>query len=462
MNLLKQKFIDFIRSENLIQSSDCLLMGISGGVDSIVLLHLLHDYTLERNIPLSLIHINHQLRGYDSDQDERFVLKRARYLGRRCYSISTTVHTQHVNSSLEEAARHIRYRIFDMILKQICFNKIVLAHQANDQIETVLMHLFQGAGVRGLRGILPRRDSVIRPLLFATKNEITDYANEFELEYCIDSTNENRRFLRNNIRHQILPYIQKETDLNLLKGLQRSAAIMRDVDDFLSYEIEKASEDCVSSSSSGEILLDIQQFLKYFSIIQAGILIKIIEKLRGVSHPVRHFELRTINSIIKKSRSGIHYDLTHSLRVVVSGSKLIFFHQSKKPAPYLLKMNEINELKGYRFKISLCNSAPEQIDETEYQNKNIEYLDKDKLVLPLTVRIRNEGDWFYPLGMQNARKLQDFFVDEKLENYKRNHWPIVVDKLDRIVWICGYRIDERFKITKKTKHVIKLILLPDT
>lgn len=462
MNPLYRRFIQFNQTENLIETGDFVLAGVSGGLDSVVLLHLLHQFSSEFSVKLAVVHVNHQLRGGESDKDELFVKELANEFQLPCYTTSVNIRELAENDSLENIARHYRYRMFDQVLKKVGANKLALAHHVDDQSETVLMHLFKGAGVRGLRGILPKRDYIVRPLLFASRQEIKDYAKALKINYRIDSSNSDTQFLRNNMRLNIIPVLQNQLDLNISKGIQRSAAIMRDVDEFISHEINRAYSDCVVEKSKQEILLDIQPFLGYFSVIQAGILIQIIELLRGKDSPARNSELKELQRILNNYRSGMQTRLIGSIEVFVTGTQLAFIKRSAISDPIDIYVNQENRLLDFDITLSIEKMGIEQIDSEDRKNKDVEYIDAEKVKLPFQIRKRVKGDAFYPLGMKQAKKIQDFFVDEKIENYKRDQWPILTDDSQNIIWVCGKRIDDRYKITRETKKIYKLKRTPKT
>ncbi len=427
-----------------------------------VLLDLFLKIQKQYQLQINVVHINHGLRGKRANQDEAFVRSHCNQAGILCYTIQGNVPQRVIDhqQSLEEGARSLRFEVFNELSQKLKINKIALGHHADDQAETVFLHMIQGAGIRGLRGILPQRDNVIHPLLFAHRDEITTYASEHQIPFIDDESNASRKMLRNRIRHDLLPAIEQSLNLNSIEGLNHSATYLAEAEQFIKHHIQIAYEACVSQESFGEIVLDIDRYKGYFSIVQSGILTQIIESIHQNHQSVRRFEIERAKSLIASGRSGAETMIGQKIKMIRTTDSLVFKIDRHNPSFKEIMLNTKVVLDDFFVSLENTTVAFEQIDENERKNKNVEYLDCDTLELPMAIRTFQPGDRFRPIGMKKFKKVHDFFIDEKIPNYKRKQIPLLVDHDDQIVWICGYRLDDRNKITKQTKRVIRLETSP--
>lgn len=387
-----------ISTYNMLSKGDRVLVALSGGPDSVCLLYVLRELGLK----LYIAHLNHGLRGKESDTDQRFCEDLGRRLGIPVYTKKVKIKKN------EETGRNARYKFLEETSRRIGATKIALGHNADDQAETVLMRLLRGAGTRGLSGIPPVRGIIIRPLINVWREEILDYLKKKDIAYRIDSTNLGTDYFRNRIRHELIPYLSKYNPniKNILRNTGRNMAM----------------------------LSDIRQEL----IIRAG-------KKLGVNLSSEH-----VDDILSMNKEIF---LPKGIVARKEYDKLVFFKKSPKksfrvelPVPGKARIPKYNILIS-----SMLCKKPKKITRKSFEVM----LDYDKISRPLIVRNRRPGDTFQPIGLRGKKKLKKIFIDEKIPERLRDTIPLVVSGKD-ICWIPGYRIGEKFKIDSNTVRVVRL------
>lgn len=455
---LTEAFLEYNQQQKLFSSGDKILIAVSGGIDSIVLLDIFLRIRQEWNLQTAVIHFNHRLRGEESDGDEKFVRNICDqnsitiYIGSKDVAAFSRAEKQ----SIEMGARECRYNFFARIAEKHRFNHLALGHNANDQAETILSHIIRGSGVRGLCGMLPKRGKYIRPLLFATRKDIINYARQRNLAFREDVSNADISYQRNRIRHILLPTLAKEFNPNIVKTLNRLGENMTGVDDLLRSQGKTAYINCLKSRTSSKIVLDIIKFLAYFEVLQKYILEFVLADLNKDVRFLDYGTFERIRTLINRHQNK-SVEIAPDLWIVTSKNELFIGDLEKAhkeiliehiPGRYQLWNNLIFEIKR--------EAKPlEQV--LKKSDSNVEWIDEDSIKLPLKIRTYHHGDRFQPLNMHGSKKLSDFFIDEKIAFYNRNTIPIL-ESNGRIVWICGHRLDERFKIKNKTANVLKLEL----
>jgi tRNA(Ile)-lysidine synthase len=439
---LLQKFNELIKKENLFQPKDKLLLAVSGGVDSVVLCELCK----QADYDFVIAHCNFQLRGEESERDEQFVRKLAKK-----YNVEVLVKTFETEKYAEEnklsiqvAARELRYQWFDEIINYqlSTVNWIVTAHHANDNIETLLMNLFKGTGINGLRGILPKQGRVVRPLLWAKKDELIAFAKVNHLNYVEDSSNASDKYTRNYFRNQLIPSIQKvfpQAEDNLLNSIDR----FRDVELLYRHSIETHKKKLLEKKGE-EIHIPVLKLLKSEPL--TAIVYEIIKDYGFTAHQTDD-AVKLLNSDSGKYiQSGSHRLLKNRNWLIISPNDTtvaenILIDRESRSILFQNGKLEIEKLQTTNFKLQTESS--------------IAFLDADEIRFPLLLRKWKQGDYFYPLGMKKKKKLSRFFIDQKLSLVEKEAaWVLEMNK--KIVWVVGKRIDDRFKITPKTKHILKI------
>ena len=449
---LLQRFKTFIKVESLVTNGDNLILAVSGGYDSVVLLDLFISIRPEYQLKFIIAHVNHCLRGINADRDEEFVRQTALKYDIQFFAEKVDVRQYAGKNklSIEQAARDLRLGYLNNLRKNINYDKIALGHNADDMAETVIMNLIKGSGLRGIRGIKPKNNYLIHPLLFATKKEISEYAEAKKLEHVEDMSNQDKTFLRNKIRHDILPVITQKFGLQCIHSICRTGKILAEIEEYIDHFTKTALKNVIISESDTEIVLDNNKFLNYFKAIKKSIIIHLIEKMYG------EYTFNIINSVlelIENGRSNNRVEIGKKGLVIKYTDKVFFTRKEKQITETRVVQDKWNSISECNLKIKI--SQVEKIDNIKHKNRFIEYIDFDTVRLPFTVRSWIKGDTFIPLGMSGSKKLHDFFIDEGVVNFKRKRIPILTDK-SRIIWIIGYRISEKVKITEETKNILKL------
>ena len=443
----------FVHHEQLIEQNDKLLIGLSGGIDSTVLLFLLKKITAEFNLTTLAVHINYNLRGDESKENERFVKN-------LCYKwgIPLIVHNVTINDkgNIENTARKIRYSIFRDLLRKYSFNKIAVGHNMNDQAETFLMHLFRGSGFTGLKGMLPKSRDVIRPLLSFKRDEIADFAQKNKIAFSFDSSNDDLGYDRNKIRHRILPIIQEQFNPTVINKIYDSSHIFQKTDMFLQTHSRDIFKDVVrhKEHEGYVVLLD---KLKQSEVLYFYVFRRIFGLLTGSESDFYSAHLSEIYELLRRP-GGKFIHLPHSVYVIKDARTLIF---TMSPPDYTAS-DYSREIKRYSRQILFGDHYITQseikvmpIHGFSFDEPDTCYVDFDKITFPLVVRYRRPGDSFIPLGMQNPKKLKQFFIDNKVPRLDRKNKIIIADQ-KRIIWVAGMRIHEDVKITSRTSHVLRI------
>lgn len=424
------------RIENLIEAGDRLVVGFSGGPDSVFLVEMLLKLKKKMDFNIVLVHINHLLRGEEAQRDEDFSVNYGRDRGLEVFhrKIDITSIGKEKGLTLEEAGREARYDFYQEVLKKTNSNKISLAHNKDDQIETFMFRLSRGAGLSGLEGIVSKRDNYIRPISEIYKRDILQYLDENGIGYCIDSTNLENEFTRNSIRLDLIPFMEKRYNPKFKDKIFSLIEEIREVNSYLDKEIE---------FFSNEDILDIDKINKFPKVLRGKILSKYLYKY-GIE--VNRKKISLIESILTKGGSQ-EIDLNNDYIL-------------RKEYTLLKVEKRKTEIKKYE-EIDLI--IPGKIQFEEYiieakegkrgeKNRDCFYVDLEKDSI-LKVRTRRDGDKLVPQGMKGEKKIKDILINEKVPQNKRDSIPLITYN-DEIVWIAGIRGNEKYSSNKE--HCIKL------
>lgn len=412
------------------------LLACSGGVDSVVLAHL----CAKCNMDFALAHCNFKLRGEASDTDERFVLDLSKSLNKHFFvtHFDTKDYIIQNKVSVQMAARELRYRWFAELMEKNGFTTLVTAHQADDNLETFLINLSRGTGIDGLIGIPERTDTIVRPLLKFSRARILEYASTEGIAWREDSSNEETKYLRNKIRHEIVPKL-KELHPTFLGNFLKTQDYLHQTAEIAENAIGKLKKQLFQKE--GEMfkiavspLLDLSPLWGYMYALFNAYGFTEWSDVLGLLTAASGKEVRSNTHRLVKDRGHL---LLEKIGFDDSGI-------------YRIHANEVSLL--YPIKLSIA-----RVDGIEETSERILYVDKETLRYPLTVRKWRKGDYFYPFGMKGKKKVSKFFKDEKVDVIsKAKQWLLCSG--DDIVWITGKRSDNRFKVTEKTRNILKFTL----
>jgi tRNA(Ile)-lysidine synthase len=445
LNLLSQ-FTQHVNTASLFQKADKLLIAVSGGVDSVVLC----DLCFHAGFNFEIAHCNFQLRGEDSEADEKFVVELALKYNVKYHVVKfdTEKYAADNKQNIQLAARNLRYNWFNEILENNTDIKhIVTAHHADDNLETILMNFFKGTGINGLKGIQSHHagigGKIVRPILFANKSELLDYAHANQLQWREDFSNESSKYTRNFFRNQVIPLIENvipEANANVQNNIKRFNDISVIYDNAI-LNIKSKLLEC----KGNEIHIAVLKLLKHDSF--ETILFEIIKPYNFTSS-----QLKDVVNLLHAD-SG-KYVMSSSHRILKNRNWLIISLSETKDESVFIIESDTKIVNFGSNKISIEITSSTQLS----NDSSIALLDMKNIQFPLMLRKWKQGDYFYPLGMLKKKKLSRFFIDLKLSLLeKENTW--VVESNKKIVWVVGKRIDNRFKITPATESVLKITLV---
>ena len=446
MTMLEQ-FKAYINRYHLIAEGDKLILALSGGIDSMVLADLL----LKTKVEFVAAHCNFHLRGEESDGDEKFVRDYAERNGIHCFvkHFDTEKYAEENGISIEMAARDLRYSWFEELRQQLGYDRIAVAHHADDQAETFFINLLRGAGLNGLKGMKPQNGVIIRPLLWASREQIRKYAVENQILWRDDHTNAESVYLRNKIRNQLLPAFD-ELHSDARQGLYKSLEHLSAENELYRTLLKEKLAQIVEQDG-------VVQRLPYSKLVKT----EVPEPVEGPTFSfqllfewLRQFgfntdQCRFIYDAIGKGVGNQYFSATHCAVIGRDGLQLSDIKEKKDDEIQI----EIGEEEIFS-PVHLCFSKLEKTSDFVIdKSPEVAQLDFDTLKFPLTLRHWRHGDRFHPLGMKGSKLLSDFFVDLKFTEYQKQIVWLMVSASGDILWVVGYRIDERFKVMDSTRMI---------
>jgi len=411
-----------------------LLVAVSGGLDSMVLLDLL----CKLNFQVAIVHVNFQLRGEESNEDENFVKLQAEK-----YQIPTFINRfdteEYVvknKKSIQVAARELRYKWFQQLAEQQEFDYILTAHHLDDQVETFLINFTRGTGIEGLTGINQVNGIIVRPLLPFSREELMNYAIHHTISWREDSSNSSDKYLRNRVRHQVIP-ILKELNPSFLNAFKQTISHLREAEN----AIDKTSNfyfDKAVKNTENQLIINILELKKTpdFSFY--------------LYQWLKKYGFKAWDDITNLLEAQTGKQIFSSTHVLLKNRTELILSKKEISNSEVFKVASINSTVNFPIKLELCNQS-----NPYSSNKNTIFVDADLLEFPLIIRKWKVGDYFYPSGMNGKKKLSKYFKDEKLSLFDKNKiW--IIESANKIIWIIGHRADERFKVKTNTKTSIKI------
>lgn len=458
-SLMLHGFLTYINEQKLFEPTDKILLTVSGGKDSMTMLNLFCE---AKYTNFAVAHCNFQLRGEDSNQDQKFIenLCQEKEIAFYTNTFETKKFAKKNKISIEMAARKLRYEWFEALRTTLDFKYIATAHHLNDSIETVLLNLTKGTGITGLRGILAKKEHIIRPLLFVSRQEIDVYVSEKKIVWREDSSNASNDYQRNLIRNQVVPLLKKinpNFDETFGRNLERFQALEEDFRKNLSH-----FKTTVMREENGFFYLKISN-IKYWQ--SANYFLEELLKDFGFNY----FQSKEIFQSLDGISGKMFHSATHTL--LKDREELVLSKTPLQPFPNWeeLKSNQVfhENLLNKIFPIKIVSEDSyllfsildiSELDTNFRKNSTILYVDFDKISFPLTFRTWQEGDWFIPFGMKGKKKISDFLIDKKIPlNLKKN--ILLLTSNNNIIWVVNHRADDRYKITDATKKVLKVEII---
>jgi tRNA(Ile)-lysidine synthase len=437
---LYARFMEFNRSKRLAGAKKCTLLAVSGGMDSVVML----DLFSKAEFPCAVMHCNFQLRGEEANADEAFVFELVEQYKMRFYveRFDTKAYAEEFKVSIQIAARELRYKWFEEMLIEQRMELVATAHHLNDNIETILYNFTKGTGLRGLRGIPARQGNIIRPLLFATREEIEEYCKENNLRYREDSSNAEDKYTRNKIRHHVIPLL-KEINPSLEKTIGEKIELLNEIEKLYEARQKKANRQLFLLRGSDVYI----PLLKLKKTPHASTIL--YEYLKDFGFTPSQVE--DMLSVIDEP-AGKQF-LTERARVIKDRRFFILTQLPEQDVTVKLieEKDEAVKFGNCELRIEDCETSV-----TRHPSSVTEFIDKSKLEFPLTLRQWKAGDYFYPIGMgMKKKKVKKFLTDLKVPLHEKEK-VLVLESNQKIVWVVGYRLDERFKVSPSSTGISKV------
>ena len=460
----------FISQHKMIENGETVLVAVSGGADSLALLYGLYALRTQLSCKLHVVHLNHCLRP-DADADAEFVQQHAAHLALPCtiQRVEVPRLAKQWKLSVEATGRKARYQFYESVTTEINATKVALGHHQDDSAETVLMNLIRGSGTTGLKGIAPVRDTkFIRPLASFTRQQIEAFLTSIGVVPKHDTTNTDTHYLRNRIRHELIPRLESDYNPNIKTGLSRTADVLRAESEYLDTAARKGFEICRIQNQQKNVVLDRMEFRKHHVALQRRMLRQSVSEISGDMNDLYFAHCEKMLNLIEAEASNALLALPNGLQFRRAYQQLII---EKKPIetgnfayPVVTVGKTSIEVLNTEITAELGNiesyptlALPDGKFEAIFDYEKIRkvFAEPSLEAFPLTVRNRRQGDRFQPYGMRGTKKIKDFFIDTKVPRYERDSVPLLVCG-DQILWIIGYTTSDVFKIKSDTRQYLYL------
>jgi len=454
---LTRKVYQTVKQYGMIQKKDSVLVGVSGGPDSMALLHVLTDLSGIMKLQLGVAHLNHCLRQTAADYDEKYVKSMAKKLGLPFFVKKQDINTERkaTGLSLEEAGRDARYHFFNTLCQEMQFNKIAVGHHRDDNAEQILLNLIRGSGPSGIGGIPPIRNNIIRPLIQNSRVEIVDYLESIGADFVIDQSNNDDRFFRNKIRHQLIPLLKKAYNPQISETINRLGDILKSEEEWVNDLINPFFDQAVLNSEDRKIILSVSVLQTFHLAAQRRIIRKAISKIKSNLRKITYSHIDSVIQMLNKKFKDTRIDLPDQIRIFKQSDQLIVQKETKnlriaKPPEeqsktiafeYLVYSSSIEAegsvcISEINTRVTLFKTTPEQINNLSDQGNLTAFFDMDRLKFPIIIRNACPGDKFSPFGMKGTQKLNRFFINNKIQPSKRSAVPIFLSG-GIIIWVGG-------------------------
>ncbi len=451
----------FIEDKNLITQGDGIVIGVSGGADSVALLLLLNSLKLKYKLSLYVVHVHHGLRA-EADSEAEYVRSLCEERDIPFFIKKADIKTlsKELKIGTEDAGRKVRYEAFDEVLRQVGAHKIAVAHNCNDRAETMLFNLARGTGIKGLVSIPEKRDNIIRPLLFATRLQIEEFLGRAGIKYCTDLSNFTDDYARNRIRNNIIPALEEGINKGAVLHMFETAEQLSGLYAFAEKCCDEAFTETVVSESATQISFDKEKLLTMDEYLQSMLIKRAIDRLVPGNRDITHTHLRDVQGLLSKEGTrtvNLPYEIT-----AVSSYTVLSLTTENRVADAFPTVRIVTD--GARVKVSGYTVAAEVFDAYEGlnygKNECTKYFDYDKIKDVLLFRKRETGDFISVTSSGGSKKLKDFMIDVKIPADIRDSVPILASGND-VLWVVGYRMSESYKVTDETKRILKVTVLKE-
>ncbi len=460
--MIIEKVISFVKENNMLCEGEHVVVGVSGGADSMCLLRVLMDLKCLYSLKLTVVHIHHGIRGKEADEDKVFVENFCEKNGIEFVGMDFDIPTIAKQSGLstEEAGRLKRYESFEKVLMEKNADKIAVAHNLGDKVETILFNILRGTGISGISGIKPVRGNIIRPVLCLTREEIESYLEENHISYRTDSTNLHNDYTRNKIRNELIPYLNENINVKASVHIGTLGDMVSDIDDFLNEEAHKKLMELTETEEKDFIKINAAGFNSLHAALKSVVARKLVVKMTG---KLKDITANHINSIIDiaKGETGRAVNLPYNLVAVKYPESLVLKvmieKELAKPEVFVDKIPGSYHIGSKRM----------IFDNDKYENLNFlekkytKWFNCDILKGSLCIRNRREGDYIVVNESGGRKKLKDYFIDQKIPKDQRDDVLLLADG-SHILWVVGYRISEAAKVFDTTQNIIKVDFIQNT
>ncbi|HWQ76121.1 MAG TPA: tRNA lysidine(34) synthetase TilS [Syntrophomonas sp.] len=443
----------YIDAHGLVKPGDKIIAAVSGGPDSMALLYILRELSLEAGFTVVAAHVNHGLRP-QAGSEQQFVEEKCRRLQIPCYTKSFAVRELAAGSgtSLEDTARQIRYGFFNELLRELEADTIATAHHQDDQAETVLLHLLRGTGIQGLRGILPRNGSVVRPLLQQNKQSLLNYLDQHHIPYCVDQSNWDQSFLRNRIRHQLIPLLARDYNPQIIENLSRLAEIVRVENEFMQEALQGDWQRLICTQDEQELEIDLTVFKALPLAVRRRLTMTALASVGGPTG----WEARDVEKVldlIEKPGSAKMLRLKKGVMINKSYDRMIFTSNWQNQEPFALAISVPGQA-------TLPDGAEYSFTVGDYKNFNPVpddvYLDYDKMTLPLVLRSRRDGDVVQPVGFAGHKKLKKYLNERRVPYRQRNRVAVLASQNGEIYALLGLCVCKGAAVDEHSRHILRI------
>lgn len=452
-----EKIRNYAMSHNMLKKEDCIIVGVSGGADSVCLLFVLLELQKREGFQMIAVHVNHGLRGESAERDEAFVKRicEENHIKCICFHEDVELLAKKWKQSTEEAGRNFRRACFEKVMRENSGTKIALAHHKNDSAETFLLNLARGTGLKGLGGIAPVQGCYIRPLLCVERSEIENYLDEKGLAYCTDETNAEDNYARNRVRNHVLPYMEENLNERTVAHMDETMSYLRQVQAFLEEQATEFEKSCVRCEEE-MILLKTEAFFKVPEVLRPLILKRMLVKIAGQEKDLEAIHVKLLDELMEK-QVGKKVDLPYDMEAKRCYEGILLQKkkdESEEAMDEVFFTPEQEEYQIGEYHIT-CRVIDRREIENYHEKGGTKWFDYDIMDTGISFRSRRPGDYITIHDDGRTQKLKSFFINEKIPQEKRDDILLVAEG-SHVLWICGYRQGCAYKITEHTQQVLEI------